>query len=219
MVQGTLEEEETKENDEFKDYIAKWEADELEEGQTNPIVEQESDYFTLDVTAMGKVSLATADDPYYLTQGVEKYIPQVVFLDKNGDVVETVDNTNKRSNTFGSEFMDDIRDNKLKINDDRKVVINLNKLQGQITNVLLFIDSTETTGDFSRAQYRLLVEDTNQSVEVKVLKDQLAAAQGGEEDQQQDEEEGKADNKTKILAGRLFLTGERWIYESFNIVY
>lgn len=37
MVQETLEELENNENESFKDYIQKWESDELEEGQTNPI--------------------------------------------------------------------------------------------------------------------------------------------------------------------------------------
>ena len=65
LVNGTLEETETTENDSFKEYIQKWEADELEEGQTNPIEPQVSENFTLDVTNMGRVAIATADDPFF----------------------------------------------------------------------------------------------------------------------------------------------------------
>jgi len=110
---------------------------------------------------MGKVSLASADDPFFFMQGCEKYIPQVVLIDKNGEILDTVDNNNRRSNTYGCEYLEDIRDNKLKINDDRKIVVNLGKLVDKVATVLLYIDSSDQSGDFSRARYRLLVEDTN----------------------------------------------------------
>jgi hypothetical protein len=62
--------------------------------------------------------------------------------------------------------MDDFRDNKLKINDDRKVVINLNKFEDKVAMALLFIDHNETNqADYERATFRVLAEDTNQTID------------------------------------------------------
>jgi hypothetical protein len=64
-MDGSLVELETTELEAFKDYVNKMETEELEEGQEYPIKKYESDHFTLDISALNKVSFAVADDPFY----------------------------------------------------------------------------------------------------------------------------------------------------------
>jgi len=73
-------------------------------------------------------------------------------------------------------------------------------------------------GEFDRSWFRLIDEETNQTVDYKKIKE-IEKPEGFDEDAPFDEENEDIANKPTItyVAGRLFLNNEgRWVYESFN---
>ena len=73
-------------------------------------------------------------------------------------------------------------------------------------------------GEFERAWYRLVNEDTNQTVDYKKIK-QIEKPEGFDEDAPVDEENADQSQKPTItyIAGRLFLERNgRWVYEAYN---
>jgi len=93
---------------------------------------------------------------------MRKYFPEAAFYDENGGKVSLVDSSTE-GNSHGS-FVEDCRDSKLKINDDRKIVIRFSALK-DIQMVLLFVRAntvrSEDEKEFDRSQFRFLNEDTN----------------------------------------------------------
>jgi hypothetical protein len=90
-----------------------------------------------------------------------------------------------KSDPYGSEFQDDFRDKALKVNDDRKIIINLNKLGDKASMVLLIIDNINEklpASMFERAHCRLFAEETNQTIDIcKIIDLKQPEAEGGEE--------------------------------------
>ena len=71
-------------------------------------------------------------------------------------------------------------------------------------------------GEFDRAWYRLVNEDTNQTVDYKKIKD-IEKPEGFDEDAAPDENNEEPIPTITYVAGRLFLdTNGRWVYEAYN---
>jgi len=120
--EGTLDEFEQNEKLLWDEYIDKFERDALDEGETNPIVFEDNHLFSFDLNNLNRVSFGVSDNPFY-KNFTEKYYPEVVVIDKEAKVLARVNPNCKLSSEFGLEFIDDFRDPKLKINDDKKVKI------------------------------------------------------------------------------------------------
>ena len=87
-------------------------------------------------------------------------------------MLATINPTLKSNDKFGhSMFCDNFRDDKLKINDDRKVKITLSDFDEKDTMILLTVRSFEPQGkkpdpaNYREAWFRLQNEDTNQSID------------------------------------------------------
>ena len=129
----------------------------------------------------------------------------------------TINPTNKSDDKFGaSMFMSDFRDEKLKINDDRKVKLTLSDFNEKDTMILLTVRANDLTGEkvdvsqYANAWFRLQNEDTNQSLDYQYVK-KVDLPEGFEdeaaEEAPEDGEEGedaKKKNEVIYLAGRLF---------------
>ena len=63
--------------------------EELEEGDKNPVVYEDTPYFNCQLNGMNRLCFSTADDPFYKT-GVSKYYPECVVYDKDGSVLARV---------------------------------------------------------------------------------------------------------------------------------
>jgi len=78
---------------------------------------------------------------------------------------------NKFNGEYGLEYCEDFRDPKLKINDDRKIKINLTQIHEEKVSLFLMIwthdlrKAPAKEGEFDRAQYRLMDEGTNQTLD------------------------------------------------------
>lgn len=238
----------------INEYVEKIKNDELEEGEESgtpyPIEKEDTTLKTIDISSITKLSLSTADDPFFnLPQEHKKYFPQMIVYDKEGDVLETVDESLVHheeggevqidTTINGSTFNPYCRDNKLKINDDRKATISLNKLENKAQQVLFFIRTKNVdsksigANEFDRATFRLLNDETNQSIDEETVKNALKlptneegedipdeeppAVEGAEEPA--DGEEG-ADTKPGpekiLLIGRVYYDNKKWIYEKYN---
>jgi hypothetical protein len=70
-------------------------------------------------------------------------------------------------------------------------------------------------GEFDRAWYRIINEDTNQTIDYKKIKE-IEKPDGFDEDAHVDDETEEKPSITYV-AGRLFLDKSgRWVYESYN---
>lgn len=102
--------------------------------------------------------------------------------------------------------------------------------------VLLVVRSKEVEGkvekgQFDRAQFRLIDDETNQTIDQARVKDvrmtmPTKEGEGDEEDKQEDPEEEDEDGEVKqpkvqnvIIMGRISLNGDKWIYEQYNYMY
>ena len=96
--------------------------EELEEGEKNPIQFEDMPYFNFMMNGVNRLAFYTADDPFFKGP-VNKYYPEVVVFDTNGEILEIISPTNKLSEKYQMTYMEDFRDLALKINDDRKIQI------------------------------------------------------------------------------------------------
>ena len=120
---GSLGEFEADEKEKFDGYVQRMMAEELEDGESNPIVYENMPFFHCELTGgMNRLSFSTADDPFYKTS-VAKYYPECVIVGKDGQIVAKVNPTEKKNADYAMGYSDDIRDPVLKINDDRKIQI------------------------------------------------------------------------------------------------
>ena len=130
-------------------------------------------FFTCELTSLNRISFAVADDPFYKSER-SKYYPECILINKKGRIlakvnpfIETEEAQSRYVDKYGMEFIDGIRESFLKLNDDRKVRINLSKLGKAGRMVLLTVrcfnlgKNPPKEGEFDRAWFRLNNEDTN----------------------------------------------------------
>jgi hypothetical protein len=88
----------------------------------------------------------------------------VHLISKNSDVKAAIGPDNRKNDKYGFEYCEDFRELGLKINDDRKVKINLGELMkyGKADKMLLLIVKcfdlkkiAPKAGEFDRAWFRL----------------------------------------------------------------
>ena len=102
--------------------------------------------------------------------------------------------------------MSDFRDEKLKINDDRKVKLTLSDFNEKDTMILLTVRANDLSGEkvdvsqYANAWFRLQNEDTNQSLDYQYVK-KVDLPEGFEEEAQEeapeDGEEGEDAKKKR----------------------
>ena len=107
------------------EYIEKVENEQLTEDDAYPFKFTRNNFFELELKDLQRLSFAVADNPF-IKADVEKFYPEIHVISGAGEVLATINPTNKTSQLFGaSMFCDNFRDDKLKINDDRKVKLTL----------------------------------------------------------------------------------------------
>jgi hypothetical protein len=85
LQDGTLDDFEVEENEKFASYIERLENEELEVGETNPIVYEDMPFFTCEFTKLNRIAFAVADDPFY-KPARSKYYPECILYNKKGDI-------------------------------------------------------------------------------------------------------------------------------------
>ena len=186
LLDGTLEEFENEEREKFAGYVEKLENEELDEGETNPIVYDIMPFFTCELTSLNRIAFGVADDPFYKPLR-SKYYPECVILNIKGKVLARVNPFTRNSEKYGMEFQEDFREPKLKLNDDKKVKITLSSMKKPGRMILLTVKTFDLRknpakeGEFDRAWFRITNEDTNQTIDYKKIQE-VEKPEGYEED-------------------------------------
>lgn len=153
-----------------------------------------------------------------------------MFYSEDGSVVGKL---NKENKEFIGNYIAECWDIKLKINDDRKLVIRSSALQN-IQMIALFIRGWFTDGqaenEYDRALYRLLNEETNQTLDQSLIRKAMDNEVGdvriedtdGEDEpvaQEEEADEGEGDERKPekvLLCGRIYKSNGNWYYERYN---
>ena len=127
--------------------------------------------FSVDVaSSMTKLAFATADDPFYKLS-TARYYPEALVFNKQGQLLHKAGPDSKEAGPL--QYLDDIRDPKLKINDDKKILISIKQMTEPGTMILLTVkmytdgenNAIGKDDDFKRSWMRLSNEETNQTVD------------------------------------------------------
>lgn len=166
LLDGSLKEFEDEEREKFAGYIERFENEELEEGETNPINYEDMPFFTCELTSLNRIAFSVADDPFYKSIK-SKYYPEVLVISVKGKVRARINPENQKHEKFGLSYTDDFREPNLKLNDDKKVKIVLSQIKKPGHMLLLTVKCFDLRknppkeGEFDRAWFRLINEDTN----------------------------------------------------------
>lgn len=96
-------------------------SDEIEDPNHNWLELEPSPFKELGLGPLNMVSLSVADSPFSKTD-IAKYYPEVIVLDGQGSVIEVMGPNCQESGTYNSlKYRSGFRDDKLRINDDRKI--------------------------------------------------------------------------------------------------
>ena len=84
------------------------------------------------------MSFAVADDPFYKAPR-SKYYPECIIFNKKGKLLARINPYNTYSQKYGMTYLDNFREAKLKLNDDKKITMNLVTLKKPGRMVLLCV--------------------------------------------------------------------------------
>jgi hypothetical protein len=174
------------------------------------------------------LGFATADNPFYKPDRY-KYFPEVIIMSTEGEIVARMSAEAKEGDLegMGLQFLNDFRDQTLKMNDDKKVLFDLSKIKRDDLMIFMFVRTFNLSaappkeGEFDRAMFRLSNEETNQTLDYKLIK-KIQLPEGFEEDLPVEAEEGQEAPPRKsasYFGGRIFKVGDNWIYESYGHVF
>lgn len=177
---------------------------------------------------MSRLAFATADDPFYKST-VSRYYPEALVVDKEGNILTRIGPNNPKGD-HAINYFEDFRDKALKINDDRKIQIQINQYKEQGTAILLTVryfrnkegGRAGNDDDYKRAWVRLSNEETNQTVDysminkIKVPEEYTPTVTVGDEGEEQTK-----DNELVYLMGIIHLeeiskAGNHWVFESYK---
>ena len=164
----TLQEFEKDQAEKFDAYIAGITAEEPD--LVDPIVREPSPFEELELKSLHRLAFAVADNPFMKTD-IAKYYPEIHVVLADGTLAATISPSNKSDAIFGSSYyMDNFRDDHLKINDDRKVRLTLSDFKDRRDMMILLTVRMNDAkgaekGAFDQAWYRLQNEDTNQTLD------------------------------------------------------
>lgn len=145
MRDGTLDETLAQEKKDFEEYIAKL-TEESDEPLVNPVKYDDSDYFSCLLSGgINRLTFSTADSPFFKAS-VAKYYPECVVVAADGTILARVNPKEKRCTQYSLNYLDDFRDPVLKINDDRKISIQLNGIQEEGVMILLLVKEFDLAG-------------------------------------------------------------------------
>ncbi len=180
--------------------------------------------FTVELnTSIPLLSLAVASEPYdYLPEQYKRYFPAIYMYNFEGECLgkhELKDGDKSKFAAFLKGAVPD-RDKLLKENDDSRIVINIGAIPPEVASLILAVredplnkNAKETW--YGNARYRLLDEDTYQSVEYERLGQILEKAiRVGEPAGEDTSQEARV-----AVCGRLYVEDSkdrRWTYEAYH---
>ena len=141
MVDGELEEFEREERDRVETYLDKLVEDQLEESERFPTTYLDNPYFDLELNSINHISFAVADNPFYKTQ-VDKYYPEALVLTDSGEVIAHLSGGKPHAQIAdypSLRYRQSFRDDKMRINDDRKIEAKLSEFTQAGTQIIFLV--------------------------------------------------------------------------------
>ena len=179
----------------------------------------DNQFFELDVSAIKKISFSVADNPFFKAT-VAKYYPECHVINAEGTVLASFGPSKRffKRKFPHTKYSEGFRDDRLKINDDRKICFNLDDFQESGTCIVLTVRAFDISKEqvredaFKQAWARLNNEETNQSIDYTYL-DKIEKPEGYEEaaapeDGADEEAEVAPRNELVFICGRLFRAEE-----------
>ncbi len=236
LLEGSLEEARQTDKEAMEAYIERV-LEDGDEPEASWVELDTSPYAQLALANITNVAFAVADSPFHKSE-VAKYYPEAVVVSAAGEILARVGPHSRSSGEFaGLAYVEGFRDEKLRLNDDRKVRLNLEELGEAGSMVLLLVRSFDTRalavpeGAHANSWFRLQNESTNQTIDyTKIasvdLPDDYAEGElpaAGEDEEEAEEPAPR--NELVYVAGRLFrddalekkkpAAGPKWVYEKF----
>jgi hypothetical protein len=182
-------------------------------------------FFHCELTGLSKLSFSTADDPFFKTSA-PKFYPEACVYDQQGIFLGRVSPSVQKNTDWGMSYIDGIRDAALKVNDDRKIQINLGGITQPGTVIILMVRKFDNTGnakegEFDRAWFRLSNEETNQTIDYSMVS-KIDVPEDYQETipNAEDEEAEPIKNELTYIHGILYLeaceSGNKWVFESLK---
>ena len=133
-----------------------------EEDVQDPVVYGPNPFYELELKSLHRLAFAVADNPF-MKSDMSKYYPEVHVVLADGTLMATISPTMRNNDNFGSSmYLENFRDDHLKINDDRKVRLTLSDFKDRRDMmILLTIRMNDLKGQtidkdaFSKAWFRL----------------------------------------------------------------
>lgn len=143
-LDGTLQQLEAKEQEDFEIYLDKLAEEQLEDGEENPIQYPPTKFFELELNCLNNIAFAVSDNPF-VKSDAPKFIPECYLL-QDGKIIGKIGPDCKTVEAFAnSAYCENFRDAALTINDDRKIKIDLSDFQGQNVMILMTVRVNNTS--------------------------------------------------------------------------
>lgn len=204
MMEGSeeLDEFEKQEAEAFDSYIEQITKE--DEDATDPIVFGPNPFYELELKSLHRLSFAVADNPFMKTDSA-KYYPEIHVILADGTLVTTIspNSKNDENDSFNnSRYVENFRDDHLKINDDRKVRLTLSDFKDRRDMmILLTVRVNDFKGQnidknlYKQAWYRLQNEDTNQTLDYSYIEKVKAAEEINDEEDEEEQEPADDDEE------------------------
>ena len=131
-LKGNLDETLAQDNELLESYIERLLEERLEEGETSPIKFEDNCFFEMELNMIDQVSFAVADNPF-VKSDTPRFQPELYVVSKDGKISGHIASEarpgfkeNREIPEHDMELVDNFRDDKLKINDERKIRFSLN---------------------------------------------------------------------------------------------
>jgi len=224
-LEGKLEEWENEIKENYNKYKEKYFN---QEENIEDIIQQYNDQlvptsvdYTLEISSVPLLSFAVASEPYdYLAEQYRRYWPEVHLYSEKGNYIGKC-STQETLQDF-EVFLKVLvlrREKTLKENDDAKIVITLASIPEEVASLLLtvkedVIPKSAKDNWYDNARYRILDEETSQSIEYEKIAPSFERVVKLESANQ---EEGTEFRLT--VSGRIYREKDtmKWIYEAYNI--
>ena len=143
LLDGSLEEFEREEHEKFDIYVDKLQDETLEEGETHPVVYGDNPFMELELNTLKRLSFAVADNPFFKTD-IVKYYPECHVISEDGEILATVNpNAREHEEFCGLRYCENFRDERMKMNDDRKVKLTLSDFNNKGAMILLTVRTND----------------------------------------------------------------------------
>lgn len=239
LLEGDLEQFEREEHEKFEKYLDMYVDEALDENDRYPVVYERNEFYDLELYTMSHISFSLADNPYF-KMDTEKYYPEALILSSKGTVLAHLgaSRSSEGHKDFpGLKYRQGFRDERMRVNDDRKIEMVLSEFTEPGIQVILLVRSFDLRNEkeipenaYDEAWFRLQNETTSQTLDYTKVKKLELPEDYQETLEANDDEDALPNSRNELIfiAGRVYredfnprtkkAQAPKWIYERLNQV-